>query len=349
MKILKKVLKIIMVSIMISAIFESCDQKVASTSLIVAEGEPVKVGVLLYKMDDFISLVVQNLEEIQKKNKGKVEFTFFDSKGDQSIENENLDTLLEKKDVDLLLLDLVDIGSAQEAINKIKENNIPVVLFHREPRSMNAVKSYGKAFYVGSETNQAGILQGKILVNVWNANKKAIDKNQDNIMQYIMVMGEHGNLDAIARTKYSVLTISNAGIKTQLLALKVCNWNEEEAKDATKALFLQFGEKIEVIIANNDSMAIGSIIALQEQGYNNGDKTKTIPVVGVDAIPDAQKLIKEGFMTGSVLQDAPAMANALYTVGINLVNNRNPLEGTQYKFDDTGVAIRIPYQEYMNK
>jgi len=166
-------------------------------------------------------------------------------------------------------------------------------------------------------------------------------------MQYIMLMGEHDNLDAISRTKYSVLTISNAGIKTLVLALKVCNWNEEEAKDATKALFLQFGEKIEVIIANNDSMAIGSIMALQEQGYNNGDKTKTIPVVGVDAIPAAQKLIKEGFMTGSVLQDAPAMANALYTVGMNLVYNRNPLEGTQYKFDEIGVAIRIPYKEYI--
>ena len=56
--------------------------------------------------------------------------------------------------------------------------------------------------------------------------------------------------------------------------------------------------KIEVIIANNDSMAIGAIQALQEYGYNKGDKTKIIPVVGVDAIPEAQDLIKKGIMTG---------------------------------------------------
>jgi len=60
MKILKKILEIIMVSIMIISILESCDQKATSTSLRVAEGEPAKVGVLLYKMDDFISLVVQD-------------------------------------------------------------------------------------------------------------------------------------------------------------------------------------------------------------------------------------------------------------------------------------------------
>ena len=43
------------------------------------------------------------------------------------------------------------------------------------------------------------------------------------------------------------------------------------------------------------------------------------------------------------------MAKALYTVGMNLVYNRNPLEGTDYKFDETGVAIRIPYKEYISK
>ena len=36
---------------------------------------------------------------------------------------------------------------------------------------------------------QAGILQGKILVDAWNTNKEAIDKNRDNIMQYVMLTG----------------------------------------------------------------------------------------------------------------------------------------------------------------
>ena len=68
--------------------------------------------------------------------------------------------------------------------------------------------------------------------------------------------------------------------------------------------------------------------------------------MGVDAIPEAQKLIKEGIMAGSVLQDSYALANALYKVGANLVYNRNPLYDTKYKFDDTGVSIRLPYEEY---
>ena len=347
MKRLKKILTIIMASVMMTALISSCDQNVTSTSSRVVEGQPIKVGVLLYRFDDaYISLVRQSLEEIQKKNEGKVEFTFYDGKNDQSIQNESLDTLLEKNDVDLLLLNLVETNSTRLSINKIKEKNIPVILFNREPVAIDSIKSYNKSYYIGTEAEEAGVLQGKVVTSAWNSNKAAIDKNKDNILQYIMLMGEINNLEAIERTKYSILTINNAGIKTQELALKVCNWNEEEAKNVTKALLSQLGNKVEAIIANNDSMAIGAIEALQEYGYNKGGRTPTITVVGVDAIPEAQELIKEGIMTGSVLQDSSALAKALYTVGVNLVYNRNPLYDTEYKFDGTGVAIRLPYKEY---
>ena len=43
------------------------------------------------------------------------------------------------------------------------------------------------------------------------------------------------------------------------------------------------------------------------------------------------------------------MAKALYESGMNLVGGKKANEGTEYKFDDTGVSIRIPYQEYIKK
>ena len=346
----KKVLKFIGLFVSVVTIMLSYSENLAEADMWISEGKIIKVGVLLYRFDDdYISLVREGLEKIQKENEGKVQFTFYDGKNDQSIQNESLDTLIEKKDVDVILLNIVEVTSTRSVVDKIKEANIPVVLFNREPIDIEAVKSYNKACFVGTDAKEAGELQGKILINAWNNNKGIIDKNKDNIMQYIMLMGERENLEAIARTKYSVLTINNAGIETYELSLKVCKWNKEEAKNATKALLSQLGSKIEAIISNNDAMAIGAISALQEQGYNKGDKTKLIPIVGVDAIPEAQKLIEEGVMTGSVIQDPSAMAEAIYTVGMNLGHNKNPLEGTEYKFDETGVAIRLPYREYTVK
>jgi methyl-galactoside transport system substrate-binding protein len=346
----KKLLTMIVITVMITAIIVTLNQSITMTSSKVAEGKPVKAGVLLYRFDDaYISLVRENLEKVQKENEGNIEFTFYDGKNDQSMQNQEINDLIEKQDVDILLINLVETTSTQSVINKVKELNIPIILFNREPVAIDSVRSYNKSCYIGTEAEEAGLLQGKVVVNEWNSNKAAIDKNHDDILQYIMLMGEQNNLEAIKRTEYSVLKINNSGIKTQELALRICNWNEEEAKNVMKTLFLQYGNKIEVILANNDSMAIGAIKALQEYGYNKGGKTPTISVIGVDAIPEAQELIKEGIMTGSVLQDPYALAKALYTVGMNLVNNKNPLYDTNYKFDDTGVSIRLPYYEYISK
>jgi methyl-galactoside transport system substrate-binding protein len=49
-------------------------------------------------------------------------------------------------------------------------------------------------------------------------------------------------------------------------------------------------------------------------------------------------------MLGTAFQDPNVMANTIYIVGINLVNDRNPVEGIAYKLDDAGVAILIPFQ-----
>ncbi|GKX65717.1 galactose ABC transporter substrate-binding protein [Inconstantimicrobium mannanitabidum] len=314
----------------------------------VVEGRPVKVGVFLYRLDPFISLVKESLENIQKQNPGKVEFTFFDANNDQTVQNRQIDDLL-MKGTDLLLVNLVDTKFTRDVVNKTKESNVPVVFFNREPVSIEAIRSYSKACFVGTDAKQAGILQGQMLIDIWNRNKNIIDRNKDNIMQYVMLQGEKNNLEAIDRTKYSVLTINNAGIPTEEIALQDCDWNKDIAKDVMTALLLRYGDKIEVIISNNDAMAEGAIEALQAQGFNNGNPLKTLPVVGVDAIPSAQELIKKGYMSGSVVQDPQAMAEALYLAGMNLVNGKSAIDGTKYKFDETGVAIRLPYTKYIVK
>lgn len=164
-----------------------------------------------------------------------------------------------------------------------------------------------------------------------------------------MLRGKRDSSVADARTEYAISTINGAGIKTQQIASVNCDWDQDLARAAIESIFLRYGGKIEAIIANNDAMAIGAIEALQKYGYNKGDESKTIVVVGIDAIPAARELIKKGFMTGTVIQDPHALAEAFYTVGMNLVNNRDPLENTNYKFDDTGVVIRLSYQEYNGK
>ncbi len=344
MKILKRVVKMTVVVIIIIETFLNNLVTYAQ----VEANKPVRASVLLRQpADPYNALLRENLEKIQNQDKGKIEFNFYDSKNNQAEQDRLLNNVLEGGNTDLLLINIIDPKETKSIIDKIKVKNIPVVFFNIEEPNMDALRSYNKAYFVGTNPEEAGILQGKILIRLWNQNKEKIDKNQDNIMQYVMLMGNNNTLEAIGRTRYSVSTINDAGIQTQELALKVCNWDENQAIVGMEQAFLQNGDKIEVIISNNDAMAIGAIEVLQKYGYNKGDPNKTIPVVGVDAIPEARELIRMGEMAGTVIQDAYEMARAVYDIGMNLVNNKPPLEGTEYKFDNTGVSVRIPYREYI--
>jgi hypothetical protein len=310
--------------------------------------KPVKTAVILFSFDDpYISLVRKSLEEIQNKNESQINFTFYDGQRNQDIQNTIIDSVLQS-DYNLLFLNLVNLdkNTVSSVIDKTKQKNIPIILFNTVPFDTEPIKSFNKSVVISTDAKQSGVLQGDLIVNDWNSNKKSIDLNSDNILQYIMFKGPENITVTIDRSLYSISTINNSGIKTQEILSKSCSWDEKCAEDSMSLLFLRYNGKFDAIISNNDAMAIGVIKALQKYGYNKGDKSKYIPIFGIDGIPEAIDLINKGIMTGTVFQDSNEIAEALYTIGMNLAHNLKPLENTNYKFDETGVTVQMPYHEY---
>ena len=299
-----------------------------------------KIGVCLYKYDDtYISTVRQELEKLAKD---KADLYLNDGKGDQGTQNDHIDLLIQKG-VDVLVVNLVDVGAAQTVINKAKTADIPIIFFNREP-SADILNSYDKAIFIGTNPKEAGIIQGEIVSNTWNSGD--YDKNNDGILQYVMLKGEPDNPEAVARTEYSISKIKENGIDIEELGLQVCNWDTELANSAMSGWLTKYGDKIEFVISNNDAMAQGAVSALQSVGYNKGDKSKYIPVIGVDATDAAKDLISKGYMTATVLQDAKAMAEAINNIAINSSKGNEFLLDTIYKFDESGKSVRIPYKSY---
>lgn len=349
---LNKIIIFIIALVMITSTITCFNAKEANTISNIGTRKPINVGVLLNNYyNPYNLLIKKNLEDIQKENENKIEFTFFDGKANSAIESEIVNNML-LSNYDLLVLGVVEEDQSkltEEFVYNAKQKNIPLIFFNLNPAVSNTLKTYSKAIAINTDSTQAGILQGKMIVEAWNTDKKSIDKNGNNIMEYIMIKGQPRSFAATERIKNSISTINNAGISTKELESVSANWDPDLAKSNMEQLFLRYGNKIEVIIANNDAMAIGVIQALQKYGYNMGDKTKTIPIFGIGGIPEAQELIKKGFMAGTVSQNARDVADAIYSVGMNLVLNKDPLEGTNYKFDQTGVIIIIPFQEYISQ
>lgn len=305
-----------------------------------AEDDKLKIGVLIYKYDDsYVSTVREALKEKASKD-GEVELLMNDAKGDQVTQNNQLDSLIEEG-VDSLIINIVDIKAAKSAIEKAKKAEIPVVFFNREP-DMEVLKSYDKAKFVGTRPEEAGIIQGQMVAEIWNNGK--YDKNNDGIMQYVMLKGDANNPEAIARTEYSISTLNEMGIETEEVGLQIANWDIHKANQAVERWLAKDKDRIEVIISNNDEMVLGAVAALKNIGYNKGEDNKYIPVFGVDATEEAVDLIGKGKMTATVKQDGKTMAKAVFQMAKNIGQGKEFIEGTDYKYDETELAVRIPYE-----
>lgn len=331
---MKKVLALALSLVMVLSL-AGCAKKAADTTTPAGDTSKPKIGITIYKYDDnFMSFVRRAIE---KATEGKAEVTLNDSQNNQATQNEQVDMMI-SKGVKALAINLVDPQAATTIISKAKAANLPVVFFNKEPAA-DVLKSYDKCWYVGTASAEAGVIQGKMIVDAWKAHPEW-DLNEDGKLQYVLLKGEPGHPDAEARTKYAVEEITKAGIGVQQLELQTGMWDSVKGKELMDAWTAKHGDKIEFVITNNDAMALGAIQSLKANGYfaNN----KYMPVVGVDAIPDALEQVKAGLMLGTVLNDAKNQGGATADLAINAANGKDPLAGTSWKFDDNK-AVRVPY------
>ncbi|MGM9985784.1 MAG: galactose/glucose ABC transporter substrate-binding protein MglB [Bacillaceae bacterium] len=296
-----------------------------------------KIGATIYKYDDnFMSYVRRAMD---KEAKGKGELLMNDSQNDQAKQGEQVDTML-AKNVKALAINLVDPKAAPTIIEKAKVKNVPVVFFNKEPDT-GVLDGYDKAWYVGTTSAESGIIQGQMIKSLWDKNKDKWDKNKDGKIQYVLLKGEPGHPDAEARTKYSISTLTEAGVQVEELAIDTAMWDAAKATEKMDAWLAKFGDKIEFVITNNDGMALGSIASLEKAGYFKGDKF--MPVVGVDAIPEALTMIENGKMVGTVLNDAANQGKATIELALNAAAGKKEVtEGTNWKLDDSK-SVRVPY------
>ena len=298
-----------------------------------AHAADTRIGVTIYKYDDNFMSVVRKAIEKDAKSAPDVQLLMNDSQNDQSKQNDQIDVLL-AKGVKALAINLVDPAAAGTVIEKARGQNVPIVFFNKEP-SRKALDSYDKAYYVGTDSKESGIIQGDLIATHWAANPNW-DLNKDGQIQFVLLKGEPGHPDAEARTTYVIKELNDKGLKTQQLALDTAMWDTAQAKDKMDAwLSGPNANKIEVVIANNDAMAMGAVEALKAHNKS------AIPVFGVDALPEALALVKSGAMAGTVLNDANNQAKATFDLAKNLADGKGAADGTNWKVDNK--IVRVPY------
>ncbi|MDD3409373.1 MAG: galactose ABC transporter substrate-binding protein [Eubacteriales bacterium] len=326
-----------------------------------AEGDTY---VFWYTMSDvFLSAVRTSLNAALEA--ASITYVDQDANATQATQTDQITTAI-ASGAGLLAVNVVETGAegiAQDIVNKAKDAGIPLIFFNRSVEQ-SIVESYDKCVFIGTNYIDAGIMEGQMVGQYLVDNYDACDLNGDGVISYVMFKGDEANQEAIARTKYGqecadeVLTAAgkpamsfyDANNSSKYLVDQNGTWSRQAAFDYMQTLLAQYnednGNMVEVVIANNDEMAIGAVQALQQAGYNNGDG-KTIPVFGVDATADAVEQIKSGYMAGSIKQDAEGMAEAITTIAGNLLAGKDMFEGLNPNFVLEGTwKVNIPYSVY---
>jgi methyl-galactoside transport system substrate-binding protein len=268
---------------------------------------------------------------------GKADIQMADAQNDQAKQVEQIDLLL-SKGVDALAVNAVDPKAAATIIAKAKAADVPLIFFNRSP-SKEDMLSYDKAWYVGTTPQDSGRMQAEMAMDAFKQDP-TFDKNGDGIMQYVILKGTLGHPDAEARTQANQDTFAAANFKTELLDVQPGDFKTQTAKDVTDVWMGKFGDKIEMILSNNDAMLLGAIESAKAEGYFGGGKK--MGAIGINALPAILPFIKDGTIIGSILSDAYSEGVNIFNMAYNVATGKDVYTGITIKPDDMK-AIRVPY------
>lgn len=254
-------------------------------------------------------IIMQNEQEVI----GGISLDMQDAANDVSTAISKLEAAL-TKGTDVVAICAPDRESTETMAQKCDEEGVPAVFFNMEPME-TTMQTYENIYYVGAQAKESGQMCAQALINYWNANTEAADKNGDGVLQLVILQGEIGQQDVVLRTQAYEETLKAQGIKYEVLAMDTANWDQAQALDKMNAWITAYGiDGIEGVLCNNDNMAMGAVQACINNGYNSGDADKFVPIVGIDANIDALEAMKAGSLLGTVLNDRQNQSDAIINV-----------------------------------
>lgn len=271
----------------------------------------IRIGVSLYRADDtFISNIRAELEKRAKAYEQetgiKVTLDIQDAKGNQYTQNKQVERFV-SLGCDALCINPVDRTTSSGIIDPAMAADIPVVFFNRQPVEED-MDRWDKLYYVGADAKESAVLEAEIVAEQYEKDPAFLDQNGDGVISYVLLEGESNHQDSLIRTEWSVQTLKDRDVPIEKVTGGIANWERSQASAMMEQWLSSYPDKIELVISNNDDMALGAIDAMERAGANR------IRVVGIDGTTPGLDAVKSGKMLGTVSSDKSGYADAIFTI-----------------------------------
>ena len=256
------------------------------------------------------------------------------SKDDQEKQNNQIESML-NSGAKALVVNLADNSIGAEFAAKMCDRRVPVIYINRSP-GVKALQECDIAYFVGSDDRQGGTLQAQVVLENWNEHPEW-DKNGDGRIQVAILEGN----PAIPSSKQRADWVAS-GLKfapegglgsdgVDIIFRETGRYNLDVARDVvTKWSNTSDFNKVEVILAGNDNMALGAADALD-------NINKKIPIFGIDGVPKAQDAIKHGRIHATIINDYDTQSRIALRMAANLANNLPVMQGVYQDIDENGI------------
>ncbi len=162
---------------------------------------------------------------------------------------------------------------------------IPVILIN-SPMDDEALELV--ASFTGPDVYEEGVLSAEAMNEALGS--------EGNV---VIIAGQAGNGTSIGRTDGFTETLEELGSGIEVLQVVNADFDQQKALVASRDLITRFGDDIDGVYANDDTMARGFIDAWAEAGR---DAATIPPIVGINGQQDAFESIKAGQFYATIVQ-----------------------------------------------
>lgn len=241
------------------------------------------VGVSWQDYTPYVIRLENDLKTALQNSGMSVKFLFMDGGSNPETQISQVESFIASK-VDLIILNPISYEKCAPAVDIAYQGKIPIMTL------ITRVKNKDKCItHVGSDHKMSAILQCETM-------QKSLPKGKVAIIE-----GAIGIEAQMERSKgYNQFFKGNGNY--EIVAKQAAYWECDEAYMITEN-WLHSKKDFDIILSQNDSMAIGAAQAVEE--YNLQDKIK---IYGIDGDFNAIQEVQDGVLAGTVLMDSVGQA-----------------------------------------
>ena len=181
--------------------------------------------------------------------------------------------------VDGIIISPLDSVAMAPALQQAVDAGIPVVTIDRSVQDVPGILAH-----VGADNVKGGEAQGRLIMELFPDGARVFN-----------LQGQPGSSPAIDRNQGVHNVLDQFPDKYKFVVEQTAQFKRDLGTSVTEAGLAGLDEPPDVIVAANDDMALGALLATQAIGLD-------IPIIGFDALPEALASVRDGGLAATVEQ-----------------------------------------------